>query len=68
MALDWLNRIGPSKGEYLIEKVALIYTALTSIVIVVLFNQMDHPLKMLIEALHRFMHLWLYIYLSEISL
>ena len=51
MALDWLNRIGPSKGEYLIEKVALIYTALTSIVIVVLFNQMDHPLKMLIERL-----------------
>ena len=51
MALDWLNRIGPSKGEYLIEKAALIYTALTSIVIVVLFNQMDHPLKMLIERL-----------------
>ena len=51
MALDWLNRIGPSKGEHLIEKAALIYTALTSIVIVVLFNQMDHPLKMLIERL-----------------
>ena len=49
MAVDWLNRIGPSKGEYLIEKAALIYTALTSIAIIVLFNQIDHPLEMLME-------------------
>lgn len=51
MALDWLQRIGPSKGEFLIEKVAMAYTLLTSIAIVVLYGQMDHPMLMLLERL-----------------
>lgn len=49
--IDWFDKIGPSKGEYLIEKAAMIYTLLTSIAIVVLFGQMDHPMKMLMERL-----------------
>ena len=51
MALDWLQRIGPSKGEFLIEKVAMAYTLLTCIAIVVLYGQMDHPMLMLLERL-----------------
>ena len=51
MALDWLQKIGPSKGEFLIEKVAMAYTLLTSIAIVVLYGQMDHPMQMLLERL-----------------
>jgi len=51
MALDWLNKIGPSKGEFLIEKAAMSYTLLTSIAIIVLYGQMDHPMKMLMERL-----------------
>ena len=51
MALDWLQRIGPSKGEFLIEKVAMAYTLLTSIAIVVLYGQMDYPMLMLLERL-----------------
>ena len=51
MALDWLQKIEPSKGEFLIEKVAMAYTLLTSIAIVVLYGQMDHPMLMLLERL-----------------
>lgn len=48
MALDWLNKIGPSKGQYFVEGASLIYTLLTSIAIIILYNQMDHPGEMLI--------------------
>lgn len=51
MALDWLQKIEPSKGEFLIEKVAMAYTLLTSIAIVILYGQMDHPMLMLLERL-----------------
>lgn len=47
MALDWLKKIGPSKGQYFVEGAALIYTLLTSIAITILYNQMDHPGEML---------------------
>lgn len=47
MALDWLKKIGPSKGQYFVEGAALIYTLLTSIAITILYHQMDHPGEML---------------------
>ena len=47
MALDWLKKIGPSKGQYFVEGAALIYTLLTSIAIIILYHQMDHPGEML---------------------
>lgn len=47
MALDWLKKIGPSKGQYFVEGAALIYTLLTSITIIILYHQMDHPGEML---------------------
>lgn len=51
MALDWLNRIGPLKGQYLVEATSLIYTVLTTIAIFMLYGKMDHPLQMLLERL-----------------
>ena len=51
MALDWLDKIGPSKGQYLIEGAAMVYTALTAIAIFALYGQLDHPMEMLLERL-----------------
>lgn len=51
MALDWLQRIKPNKGEYLVELAAMIYTVLTSCMIIVQYDKMDHPLQMLLERL-----------------
>lgn len=49
MAIDWLHKMGPSKGQYFVEGATLIYTLLTSIAIIILYNRMDHPGEMLIE-------------------
>ena len=38
-----------SKGLFAIEKATLIYTLLTSILILFLFQEMDHPGRMLVE-------------------
>ena len=47
MALGWLNKMCPSKGQYFVEGASLIYTFLTSIAIIILYHQMDHPGEML---------------------
>lgn len=51
MALDWLDKIGPSKGQYLIEGAAMTYTVLTAIAIFALYGQLGHPMEMLLERL-----------------
>ncbi|MDR0939152.1 MAG: phosphatase PAP2 family protein [Mediterranea sp.] len=48
MALDLFKRAEqPAKGLFAIEKVALAYNLLTSVLILFLFQQMDHPWVML---------------------
>ncbi|MDL2304767.1 phosphatase PAP2 family protein [Bacteroides sp. OttesenSCG-928-D19] len=47
MALDLFKKVETRKGLFAVEKISLIYNLLTSIIILFLFQQMDHPLIML---------------------
>ena len=49
MALDWFKRVESSKGLFAVERISLIYNAITTIMIVLLFSRMDHPTTMLLE-------------------
>ena len=49
MALDWFKRVESSKGLFAVERISLIYNAITTILIVLLFSRMDHPGMMLLE-------------------
>jgi membrane-associated phospholipid phosphatase len=66
MALDLFKKTDSHEGMYAIEKAALMYSVLTSILILILFRQMSHPGKMLgnrmIIAGITFLLVWLYHY------
>ena len=47
MALDLFKRVESRKGLFAVEKITLIYNLLTSILILFMFQRMDHPLHML---------------------
>lgn len=47
MALNLLKRVETRKGLFAVEKVSLIYNLLTTILILFLFQRMDHPVVML---------------------
>lgn len=47
MALDLFKKVDTRKGLFAVEKVSLIYNLLTSILILFLFQRMDHPFVML---------------------
>ncbi len=49
MDLSLFKRVGNAKGLFAVEKVSLIYNALTAILIFILFPRMDHPGTMLVE-------------------
>lgn len=49
MALDMFKRVDTRKGLFAVEKISLIYNLLTSILILYMFPQMDHPVQMLWE-------------------
>ena len=49
MALDWFKRVEDSKGLFAVESISLIYNAITTLLIVCLYSQMDHPDRMLLE-------------------
>lgn len=51
MALDLFKRVETRKGLFAVEKATLIYTLLTSILVLFLFQQMDHPWKMLLDRI-----------------
>ena len=65
MALDIFKMVDTRKGLFAIEKVSLIYNLLTSILILFLYQRMDHPLKMLgdraLIAAMTFLLMYLYI-------
>lgn len=47
MALNLFKKVDTRKGLFAVEKVTLIYNLLTSILILFMFQRMDHPLIML---------------------
>lgn len=49
MALDLFKRVETRKGLFAIEKITLIYNLLTTILILFLFQRMDHPWHMLLD-------------------
>ncbi len=49
MALNLFKKVDTRKGLFAVEKITLIYTLLTSILILYLFQEMDHPVRMLFE-------------------
>lgn len=64
MALELLKKVDTRKGLFAVEKISLIYNLLTTIIILFLFRQMDHPLAMLRDraaiALMTFLLMYLY--------
>lgn len=51
MALELLKKTDAKKGFFAIEKIGLLYTLFTSVVIILLFHRMERPLGMLFERL-----------------
>ena len=53
MAIDLklFERVHSGRGLFAVESISLIYNALTSILILILFSRMDHPELMLMERL-----------------
>lgn len=49
--LKLLERVESGKGLFAVESISLIYNALTSILILILYSRMDHPGIMLLERL-----------------
>lgn len=49
MALDLFKKVESRKGLFAVEKISLIYNLLTTILILFLFQRMDHPGQMLID-------------------
>ena len=67
MALDLFKRIEHSKGLFAVEKISLIYNALTSIIILFIYPVMDHPGRMLGERLLIVLLTFALIYLYRIA-
>ena len=49
MALNLFKRVDSVKGLFAVESISLIYNALTTIMVLILFPRMDHPVIMLSE-------------------
>lgn len=51
MAIKLFERVDSGRGLFAVETISLIYNALTSLLILLLFPRMDHPGMMLLERL-----------------
>ena len=51
MALDWFKKVERSKGLFAVESISLVYNAITSLLIVCLYSQMERPEVMLLERM-----------------
>lgn len=49
--LKLFERVESGKGLFAVESISLIYNALTTILILLLYPRMDHPGMMLLERL-----------------
>ena len=47
--INLFKRVETRKGLFAVEKITLIYNLLTSILILFLFQEMDHPVQMLVD-------------------
>ena len=70
MALDLFKRVETRKGLFAVEKITLIYNLLTSILILFLFQEMDHPVQMLADrvVIAGMTFLLMYLYLQVLCL
>ena len=50
MALNLFKRVDSVKGLFAVESISLIYNALTTIMVLILFPRMDHPVIMLLAV------------------
>ncbi|MBQ8501810.1 MAG: phosphatase PAP2 family protein [Bacteroides sp.] len=64
MALELFKKVDTRKGLFAVEKITLIYNLLTSILILFLFQEMEHPVRMLTErtAIAAMTFLLMYLY------
>ncbi len=51
MDLKWFKKVDQKKGLFAVESISLIYNAITTLMILILFKRMDHPEVMLLERL-----------------
>ena len=65
MAVKLFERVESGKGLFAVETISLIYNALTSILILLLFQRMDHPGIMLLERLSIVVLTFVLIYLYQ---
>lgn len=65
MAIKLFERVESGKGLFAVETMSLIYNALTTILILVLYNRMDHPDVMLLERLGIVVLTFVLIYLYQ---
>lgn len=65
MALDWFKKVESSKGLFAVERISLIYNAITTLLIVLLYPRMDHPGIMLVERVGIVAITFLLIYLYQ---
>lgn len=49
--IDLFKKVETHKGLFAVEKATLCYTLLTSLLILLLFDRMDHPWQMLADRL-----------------
>ena len=68
MALNLFKRVDSVKGLFAVESISLIYNALTTIMVLILFPRMDHPVIMLLErAGHCGHYVCINIFVSQVS-
>ncbi|MBQ8673863.1 MAG: phosphatase PAP2 family protein [Bacteroides sp.] len=67
MALELFKKVETKKGLFAVEKVTLIYNLLTSILILFLFQEMDHPVRMLADRLSIATMTFLLMYLYRLA-
>ena len=51
MTIDLFKRVDEAKGLFAVERISLIYNAITTVMILCLYGRMDHPDEMLLERL-----------------
>ena len=66
--LKLFERVESGKGLFAVESISLIYNALTTILILLLYPRMDHPGMMLLERLGIVVLTFVLIYLYPLPL
>ena len=51
LQVNWVEKTERGSGLFAIESISLLYNAITTILILILYTQLDHPTLMLYERL-----------------